>query len=59
MIRPDFAIVAKAVLGTEGLGMGLTEKQTQKYVEENWKARADVVREGYRPWAERLNQDIT
>lgn len=42
-MKPDFEIVAKAVLSTYAMGQGMTEKQITKFVDENYKTRATIV----------------
>ena len=39
-----------AVLRTEGLGMGMTEKQSEKYVESNYIERSKIIEKTYLDW---------
>ena len=50
MIQPDYTFVAMAVLRTEGLGMGMTEKQSEKYVESNYIERSKIIEKTYLDW---------
>jgi hypothetical protein len=42
-MKPDFEIVAKAVLSTYAMGQGMTEKQITKFVDEKYKTRVPIV----------------
>ena len=53
MVTPDWEIVARAVCNMEALGMGLTKKSAEKYVESNWQNRVPEIQEAY---SEQMNR---